>query len=465
MNVPLALSVDPQNPIVVAGTETHAFIKLVNDTPVEMHLALAIEGPLETWVVPTPHAMDVPANGEATAALALQPPADAKPTHYLVTVHALDQADGSNQAQLSFAMTVQSAPPVVAPVAAEAVVSDAAELSSEAEAPLLLALDQTAQTSPNSAEYLILVNNPTDTATTAELHALDETNRLALVIDPPQVILPAQGQAQATLRVSANAPLTGSEKQLAHVITVHAIEPMSGREAQAAITFVQSQTSGLMNRLPLILAGVGIGLAFLALLILWWDRGTESGAAVPTLIPPAAPVLPTQPQVVLTVEPLPTNEVQSPAAQPTAGEDNPTIPAVEPSPIIATAAPLPATTIPGTPGDGTFAVTGAVVTVQPQTAEQCPAIFLFTAQITASGPGRVLYQWDFSNGQNPPPARLEFRAAGTTVAQTDLRLTESQEGWGRVQFTDPVFAPSNQAAFVVNCAPAPSDALPATATP
>lgn len=482
MNVPLALSVDPQNPIVAAGTETHAFIKLVNDTPAEMELALVIEGTLAAWVVPSPKTIDVAANGEATAALVLQPPADANPNHYVVTVRALDQADASNQAQLSFALTVQSAPPLAAPAAAAAEVSEPAVAPPAGETPpLLLTLNQTAQTSPNSADYLVQVANPTDTATTVELYTLDETNRLALVIDPPQVIVPAQGQVQATLHVSAHAPLTGREKQMAHVITVRAVEPTGGQEAQAAITFVQSQTSALINMLPLILAGVGITLAVLALLILLLGRGNQSGAAVPTLMPLPVTVLPTQsqteltaepppmneaqPQGVLTAEPLPTNEAQPVEGQPTAEQGNSTIPAVEPSPIVVTAVPLPPTANPAAPGDGTFAITGAVVTVQPEAAEQCPATFLFTAQITASGPGRVQYQWDFSNGQNPPPARLEFRAAGTTVAQTDLRLTESQEGWGRVQFTDPVFAPSNQAAFVVNCAPAPSNAQPATATP
>ncbi len=100
-----------------------------------------------------------------------------------------------------------------------------------------------------------------------------------------------------------------------------------------------------------------------------------------------------------------------------------------------------------------FGVTGISASVNPSSfSGACPAVFNFTANITASAAGTVTYQWERSDGASGPVATVVFAAAESRTINTTWTLGASGTFWQRLRVLSPKVLVSNTAPFTLECA-------------
>ena len=121
----------------------------------------------------------------------------------------------------------------------------------------------------------------------------------------------------------------------------------------------------------------------------------------------------------------------------------------------AKAAPGP-TASPGSPTLPASPSLSAVASVSPVSRSLTPCsaggpAFVFTAAITDSHAGRVVYHWQLPSGPGPAET-LSFAAAGTKTVSTSYRPAGgSESGSGTLVVTSPGSVSSNAAAFTLAC--------------
>ncbi len=98
-----------------------------------------------------------------------------------------------------------------------------------------------------------------------------------------------------------------------------------------------------------------------------------------------------------------------------------------------------------------FGVTGVTVNVNPGSANTCPAAFVFSASITANGPGVVVYRWERSDGSVTPVLSLSFAGFGSQTVTTQWNLGSPVSGWARLHILSPNEVTSNQAPITLTC--------------
>ncbi|MCE1253800.1 MAG: hypothetical protein LWX83_09655, partial [Anaerolineae bacterium] len=93
----------------------------------------------------------------------------------------------------------------------------------------------------------------------------------------------------------------------------------------------------------------------------------------------------------------------------------------------------------------------------------CPPgyTFVFSATITANGPGNVTYDWEFSDGHKTDVQTLEYTAAGSKVVTAswevgnggEIGVGETYNGWARITINDPNHQVFPRASFNMACTP------------
>jgi len=85
-----------------------------------------------------------------------------------------------------------------------------------------------------------------------------------------------------------------------------------------------------------------------------------------------------------------------------------------------------------------FAVTSVKLTASPASFNgACPVSVLVKAEITASAPGKVTYQWQRSDGTTTALASLQFDQKGAKTVQFDWNLAASGTHWVKVYIAQP----------------------------
>jgi hypothetical protein len=107
--------------------------------------------------------------------------------------------------------------------------------------------------------------------------------------------------------------------------------------------------------------------------------------------------------------------------------------------------------VPATPSS----VTGATATATVGPTATCPVRVTFTGTIQATGPGRVSYVWERSDGATQTtPSTVDFTSAGSrTVTHTWTLGGPGREvsGWQRLRVISPGEMRSEPAAFRFRC--------------
>jgi hypothetical protein len=126
------------------------------------------------------------------------------------------------------------------------------------------------------------------------------------------------------------------------------------------------------------------------------------------------------------------------------------VPSDIPAPSITPTPSLPPTTEP-------FHVAGVSVSVdQPIINGSCPAVFTFTATVSANDAGTVSYRWVKSDGTgSSTPQTITFDGAGEQTVSTTWNLGSTgfslTDGWEKIQILSPNTLESNQALITLHC--------------
>jgi TolB protein len=107
------------------------------------------------------------------------------------------------------------------------------------------------------------------------------------------------------------------------------------------------------------------------------------------------------------------------------------------------------------PPAGAPAVTSVVVIVNPESVTgPCPQTFLYTAAITVSAPGAILYQWEAGDGTTRAPTALLF-PAGQLTQTVSLQATYDRTGtfYHLLRVLAPVLYTTDRATAALTCSP------------
>jgi hypothetical protein len=145
------------------------------------------------------------------------------------------------------------------------------------------------------------------------------------------------------------------------------------------------------------------------------------------------------------------------------GRDQPAAltPTTIPGPLIPTSG-VPSPPLFGGPPQAGLPVTNLGVSVTPSSfSGGCPKTFYFVGSITASGPTRVNYQWEWMDHAIGPSGTATFTAAGTLQVTTERSQGSSGTGWARLRLTSHGNISSNQVAYTLTCTTGAPPPVPA----